>query len=57
MYSDKSFSLTEKQYNYLLPVFGISSQNKTKLLERQGTYFFIGTSSEYLDILTNFKKF
>lgn len=51
MYSDRSFELTKEEHDYLLPVFGICTQGRTRLMERMGKYFFIGEKSEYLDAL------
>lgn len=46
---DYSYNLTEKQYNYLLPVL------RPKLLEKSGKHFFIGTHSDYIDCLNRCK--
>lgn len=46
-----SYSLTKKQYDYLLPVYGICVPNQNKLMERNGRYSFIGTYSEYIEAL------
>lgn len=51
MIREHSYTLTVKQYNYLLPVFGIVAQGRTRLLERCGNYYFIGTYEDYLDAL------
>lgn len=54
----QSYSITKKQYDYLLPVFGNASDNP-KLLRRidRGTekYYFIGTHAEYVDMLARCK--
>lgn len=44
-----SHTLTKKQHDYLLPVFGIPAQNK--MLVRGDNHYFIGTHAEYLDAL------
>lgn len=51
MHRDKSFRITEKQYNYLLPVFGIAAQGQTRLLAQGCNFYFIGTDEDYLDML------
>jgi hypothetical protein len=51
---DYSFPLTQKQYNYLLPIFGIASGNN-KMLSRLNKCYFIGTNEEYLDALNRCK--
>ena len=53
MARESSYSITQQQYNYLLPVFGIVAQNR--LLERQGKHFFIGNNEDYLDALNRCK--
>lgn len=55
MNRDQSYTLTEKQYDYLLPIFGICAPGVTKLLHRQNRYFFIGTYEEYMDALNRCK--
>lgn len=55
MARESSYTITKKQNDYLLPIFGISAQGKTKLLERVNSYFFIGTHTEYLDMLNRCK--
>ncbi len=56
---DYSYTLTKKQHDYLLPVFGIAAQGATKLLTRIerkiDKYFFIGTHEDYLDALNRCK--
>jgi hypothetical protein len=47
-----SYTISKKQYDYLLPVFGFAAQGPTKLLARGNDFFFIGTHTEYLDALT-----
>ena len=47
-----SFTITQNQYNYLLPVFGIAAYSRTRLLCRhfpggKELYFFIGTNEDY----------
>jgi hypothetical protein len=54
MKRDYSFTITKKQYDYLLPVFGIASSNN-RLLARCGGYYFIGTHDEYRDMLNRCK--
>ena len=54
MARDYSFSITKKQYDYLLPVFGISSGNN-RLLAKEKGYYFIGTNDDYLDMLNRCK--
>lgn len=53
-----SFPITKAQYNYLLPVFGLSSNNP-KLLYKQGSckdyYYFIGSHEEHKDALNRCK--
>lgn len=55
---EQSYTITEKQYNYLLPVFGLASNNP-KLLRRidRGIekYYFIGTHAEHADMLARCK--
>ena len=52
---DSSYELTKKQYDYLLPIYGICAPQKTQLLERQGRYSFIGTYVEYTEALNRCK--
>jgi hypothetical protein len=54
MKRDYSFTITKKQYDYLLPVFGISSGNN-RLLAKEKGYYFIGTNDDYLDMLNRCK--
>lgn len=53
----QSFQITKKQHDYLLPVFG--NTGTKQLLQRIDRkiekYFFIGTYSEYLDLLNRCK--
>lgn len=51
MRSDRSFKITEKQYNYLLPVYGIAAQGVTRLLARRSAFYFIGTQADYVEML------
>jgi len=49
-----SHPITEKQYNYLLPVYGIGALNRCKygsLYQRRDKYYFIGTNDDYKDML------
>jgi hypothetical protein len=56
---DYSYTLTKEQYDYLLPVFGNSSQGTKRLLTRidrkVDKYYFIGTNDDYLDALNRCK--
>ena len=47
-----SFQITKKQYDYLLPVFGIIGTNKLicRIDRKIEKYFFIGTEDDYLDL-------
>ena len=49
-----SFQITKKQYDYLLPVFGIRKLllSKDRMIDK---YFFIGNHEEYLDLLNRCK--
>jgi hypothetical protein len=49
MYSTKSYKLTAKEYNYLLPVL------RSKLLYTNDRYYFIGTFDELPDMLDRLK--
>ena len=49
-----SFKITKEQYNYLLHIYGLASGNY-KIIERANGYFFIGTESEYFDLLDRCK--
>ena len=51
---DYPFKITREQYNYLLPIYGLASGNY-KITERPEGCFFIGTRSEYLDLLDRCK--
>jgi hypothetical protein len=55
MARDNSYKITEKQYNYLLPVFGLSAKGVTKLHTSRGQYYFIGTYEEHKDMLNRCK--
>jgi len=50
-------SITKKQYNYLLPIYGIIGTNKLLLTTNQGVekYYFIGNYDEYLELLNRCK--
>jgi len=56
MQREYSHTITEQQYNYLLPVFGNAAQGRTRLLHRhissqkRDSYFFIGTHEDFLDM-------
>lgn len=58
--SKNSYSLLKRQYDYLLPVYGIASGNR-KLYHRYDSrrgidyYFFIGSHEEYLEALSRTK--
>lgn len=47
-----SFQITKKQYDYLLPVFGICGTNKLlyRIDRKIEKYFFIGTNDDYIDL-------
>ena len=51
------FQISEEQYNYLLPVFGIIGTNQMScIIERKiEKYFFFGTYVEHLDLLNRCK--
>lgn len=51
------YTITQKQYNYLLPVFGAVGSNKMlqKTIKGRDFYFFIGTDEEYKDMLNRCK--
>lgn len=53
-----SHSITKKQYDYLLPVFGIASGNN-KLMRRtlggNDFHYFIGTNDAHKDMLNRCK--
>lgn len=55
---DSSYTLTKKQYDYLLPIFGNTTGTK-KLLHtvdrKHDKYFFIGSDEEYKDALNRCK--
>jgi hypothetical protein len=55
MEREYSYPLTQKQYNYLLPVYGIAAQGRTRLLQRtdrkHDKYYFIGTYQDYKEAL------
>ena len=46
-----SYSITEKQYNYLLPIFGKSGVVKNRLLSHGRGFYFIGSHEDYEDML------
>lgn len=49
-----SFQITKKQYNYLLPVFGL--RKLLSVIDRRiDKYYFIGTKEQYLDLLNRCK--
>jgi len=54
-----SFQITQKQYNYLLPVFGLSAPGRTRLMMKSAygrqSYYFIGTEDDYKDMLNRCK--
>lgn len=50
-----SYTITKKQHDYLLPVFGLSAKGVTKLHYSRGQYYFIGTYAEYKDMLNRCK--
>ena len=51
----QSYTLTSKQYNFLLPVFGLAGMFPRKILERGSKFFFMGTYADYLDALNRCK--
>ena len=53
----ESFQLTKKQYDYLLPIYGnIGTKQLLSRIDRKvEKYFFIGTHSEYLELLNRCK--
>lgn len=48
-----SFQITQKQYNYLLPIFGNcgTKQLLSRVDRKIEKYYFIGTYMEYQDLL------
>ena len=58
MRRDNSFPITKKQYDYLLPIYGMCSGNPKMLQSNHGhfdTCHFIGTHEEYCDALNKCK--
>jgi hypothetical protein len=49
MYSDKSYKLTEKEFNYLLPAI------KKNLLYTNETHYFVGSAEDLDDMLNRLK--
>ena len=49
MYSSRSYKLTKKEYNYLLPVL------KNKLLYQIDSYYFVGAFEDLEDMLLRLK--
>mgnify|MGYP006921281169 CR=1 FL=1 len=48
------YQITKEQYDYLLPVFGIASNNWkmfTRTDRKVQKYYFLGTNDEYIDFL------
>lgn len=54
---DYSFQITQKQYNYLLPVFGNvgSKQMLCRIDRKVEKYYFIGNNEEFIDLLNRCK--
>lgn len=56
---EHSFSITKKQYDYMLPIFGIAGCIANKMLcrveKKIEKYFFIGTNEDYLEFLNRCK--
>lgn|SRR5574343_172135 len=54
-----SYSITKKQYDYLLPIYGNAGNSPVKLHHRVDgkldKYYFIGTDMEYADMLNRCK--
>ena len=48
-----SFQITKKQYNYLLPIYGICKTNQLlhRIDRKIDKYYFIGTDEQYIDLL------
>ena len=61
MIREYSHTITQQQYNYLLPIFGVSAQGRSRLLHRYistqkvDCYYFIGTHEDFLDMLNRCK--
>jgi len=49
MYSAKSYEILKKEYNYLLPIL------RSKLLQRNNKYYFVGTADELTYMLNIIK--
>lgn len=53
----QSFQISKQQYDYLLPIYGIIGSNQLhyRTDRKIDKFYFIGTRSEYLDLLNRCK--
>lgn len=52
-----SYQITKKQYDYMLPIYGIPALNKlhSRIDRKIEKFYFIGTENEYLEMLNRCK--